>query len=87
MQKRRDEINQQCDSLIAEIENKRSFFLSDLQYEERSKGETLNQITAGFTSQKDYVQSVIHYTQEVLKETDKRAFVQVCVCYHFPHCD
>ncbi|XP_052760483.1 E3 ubiquitin-protein ligase Midline-1-like isoform X1 [Mya arenaria] len=33
--RRRDEINMQCDALLAEIENKRSYFLADLEYEER----------------------------------------------------
>ncbi|KAH3828594.1 hypothetical protein DPMN_130576 [Dreissena polymorpha] len=33
--RRRDEINMQCDALLAEVENKRSYFLCDLEYEER----------------------------------------------------
>lgn len=35
LSRRRDEINIQCDMLLAEIENKRSYFLADLEYEER----------------------------------------------------
>ena len=35
MSRKKDQINMQCDALLAEIENKRSYFMADLDYEER----------------------------------------------------
>ncbi|KAL5014038.1 hypothetical protein ScPMuIL_008308 [Solemya velum] len=35
IKRKKDEINMQCDALLAEVENKRSFFLADIEYEER----------------------------------------------------
>ena len=37
VEERKSHIKEECDSLITEIELKREFFLSDLEYEEKSK--------------------------------------------------
>jgi len=74
---RRSIINQQCDSLINELEVKREFFLSDLEYEERSKCDCITQLIDGCRQQGAGLESLIQYTRDVLTETDPCAFIQV----------
>ena len=40
-QERRDDFTEQFEGMIAEIEAKKNFFLSDLEYEEKVKSEIL----------------------------------------------
>ena len=70
-------INQQCDSLINEVEVKREFFLSDLEYEEKTKGDCLAQLIDGWRQQATSVDQLTQYTRDVLRETDPCAFIQV----------
>jgi len=70
-------INQQCDSLINEVEIKREFFLSDLEYEEKSKCECLTELTDGWRQQGTSLESLMQYTRDVLNETDPCSFIQV----------
>lgn len=74
---RRSIINEQCDSLINEVETKREFFLSDLEYEEKSKSDSLTQQIEGCQQQATSLHSLIHCTKEVLQETDHCSFIQV----------
>ena len=77
MEEQRVQIQEQCDALISEIQTRRGFFLSDLEYEEKSKKETLQREVAGAEAQMVATQSLVHYGQEVLKENDSCAFLQV----------
>lgn len=74
---RKDMINQHCDGLINEVEIKRGFFLSDLEYEEKNKVELLTEYGGGLQGHSTATQNLIHYAREVLKETDTCAFIQV----------
>lgn len=74
---RKSQIQEQCDSLINEIETRRNFFLSDLEYEEKSKSDTLNKQMDKHQARQTHIQSLIHYTQAVLKENDQCAFLQL----------
>jgi len=77
VEERRSVINQQCDSLINEVEVKREFFLSDLEYEEKSKCECLTQLIDGWRQEGTSVDNLMQYTRDVLRETDPCAFIQV----------
>ena len=70
-------IHEECDSLINEIENKRQFFLSDLEYEEKSKLASLSQQIEDRQQINATLHSLIYCAREVLQETDPVAFVQV----------
>ena len=74
---RRAEILEQCNSLITEVETKREFFLSDLEYEEKSKIEMTNKTISRLKQHIRDMQSLLHYTRQVLKEEDPCSFVQV----------
>jgi len=74
---RRDMINQHCDGLINEVEIKRGFFLSDLEYEEKNKEELLDEQNETLQKHSLDVQNLIHFTREVLKESDACAFIQL----------
>jgi len=77
VEERRSIINQQCDSLINEVEVKREFFLSDLEYEEKSKCDCLTQMIDNWRQQGTSLESLMQYTRDVLRETDPCAFIQV----------
>ena len=70
-------MNRQCDSLITEVEEKRHFFLSDLNYEEKTKSDQLLKAILTQREQNGTLQSLVHYVRDVLKETDVCAFIQV----------
>ena len=78
---RRSIINQHCDSLVNEVEVKREFFLSDLEYEEKSKCEHLTQLIDGWRQQGTSVENLMQYTRDVLRETDPCAFIQVTIIF------
>ena len=59
------------------MEVKREFFLSDLEYEEKSKCECLTQMIDGWRQQGTSLESLMQYTRDVLRETDPCAFIQV----------
>jgi len=69
------------------VEVKREFFLSDLEYEEKSKCECLTQLIDGWRQQGTSLESLMQYTRDVLRETDPCAFIQVTFSYYFvPFC-
>lgn len=70
-------INSHCDSLVNEIETKRDFFLSDLDYEEKSKRDCLMQHVEGLRQQGASLQNLVQFASAVLRETDPCAFIQV----------
>ncbi|OWF56200.1 E3 ubiquitin-protein ligase MID2 [Mizuhopecten yessoensis] len=64
--KRRDDINSQCDALLAEIENKRHFFLSDLEYEERMRQNDMDDLIKVMDQIQRSAQALLGHTSEVL---------------------
>ena len=77
MDERRSVINSQCDSLVNEVELKREFFLSDLEYEEKSKCDCVAGMIDSWRQQAAGVDSLVQYTRQVLAETEPSAFIQV----------
>ena len=77
MHDRKADINDQCDSLISEIETRRDFFISDLEYEEKGKQESHAKVMQDYETKNVNLQSLIHYAREVLKEQDECCFIQV----------
>ncbi|ELU18514.1 hypothetical protein CAPTEDRAFT_219840 [Capitella teleta] len=73
---RRLQIMEQFDTLVNEVETKREFFLSDLEYEEKSRTDHLQQRVADYQKQTTDIASLMHYTKDVLKETEECAFIQ-----------
>ncbi|XP_074654156.1 E3 ubiquitin-protein ligase Midline-1-like [Tubulanus polymorphus] len=74
---RRQKINRECDSLIREIENKRSYFIADLEYENRSKTNAIQDIQNEYKIHCTKVENLISYAYELLKEEDKGRFLQL----------
>ena len=71
----------QCDALLAEIENKRNFFLADLEYEERvyqnnfeESIKTLEKLSGSSQGLQNYVRDVLQFDRapflEVKQTTD-----------------
>jgi hypothetical protein len=83
---RRAVINDHCDGLVNEIETKREFFLSDLEYEERSKRECLMNHIESLSQESRGVQSLVQYANAVLRETDPCAFIQVSSILYISVC-
>lgn len=74
--RKRSEINAQCDQLLAEIENKRSFFLADLEYEERIRQNEQEELIKVMERILGSSQALYSYTSEVLNE-DVSEFLEV----------
>ncbi|XP_067659211.1 E3 ubiquitin-protein ligase Midline-1-like [Haliotis asinina] len=74
--RKRDDINMQCDSLLAEVENKRSFFLADLENEERVRQNTVEEVIKLFEKILGSSQSLQTYTEDILKR-DPASFLEV----------
>lgn len=74
--RKRSEINAQCDQLLAEIENKRSFFLADLEYEERIRQNEQEELIKVMERILGSSQALFSYTSEVLNE-DVSEFLEV----------
>ncbi|XP_056018091.1 E3 ubiquitin-protein ligase Midline-1-like isoform X3 [Ostrea edulis] len=74
--RKRSEINAQCDMLLAEIENKRSFFLADLEYEERIRQNEQEELIKVMERILGSSQALHSYTSEVLNE-DVSEFLEV----------
>ncbi|KAL3862461.1 hypothetical protein ACJMK2_008425 [Sinanodonta woodiana] len=74
--RRRDEINMQCDTLLAEIENKRNFFLSDLEYEERVRQNEMEDVIKTLEKLLGSTQGLHNYVQEVLNN-DQASFLEI----------
>ena len=76
--RKRSEINTQCDMLLAEIENKRSFFLADLEYEERIRQNEQEELIKVMERILGSSQALYSYTSEVLNENVSE-FLEVIV--------
>ncbi|KAL4220852.1 hypothetical protein ACF0H5_019119 [Mactra antiquata] len=76
LSRRRDEINMQCDALLAEIENKRSYFLADLDYEERIHQNSLEDSIKKMETFLGASQGLQSYVQDVLR-SDKAQFLEI----------
>ncbi|XP_062600635.1 E3 ubiquitin-protein ligase Midline-1-like isoform X2 [Saccostrea cucullata] len=74
--RKRGEINAQCDMLLAEIENKRNFFLADLEYEERIRQNEQEELIKVMERILGSSQALYSYTSEVLNE-DVSEFLEV----------
>lgn len=74
--RRRDEINMQCDALLAEIENKRSFFLADLEYEERVHQNSFEDSIKTLEKLLGSSQGLQNYVRDVL-QFDRTPFLEV----------
>ncbi|KAK3104399.1 hypothetical protein FSP39_001158 [Pinctada imbricata] len=74
--KKREEINTQCDALLAEIENKRNFFLADLEYEERVRQNDQEDLIKVMDRILGSSQALYSYSKEVIKE-DVGEFLEV----------
>ena len=71
----------QCDSLLAEVEHKRSLFLADLDQEERMRHSEIENVIEVFEKILGASQSLAHYTKDVLeKDTVTTVLQVVCVC-------
>ena len=78
LNRRRDEINMQCDALLAEIENKRSFFLADLEYEERVHQNSFEDSIKTLENLLGSSQGLNNYVHDVL-DFDRAPFLEVCI--------
>ena len=76
LNRRRDEINMQCDALLAEVENKRSFFLADLEYEERVHQNSFEDSIKTLEKLLGSSQGLQNYVRDVL-EFDRAPFLEV----------
>ena len=74
--RRRDEINMQCDALLAEVENKRSYFLADLEYEERIHQTSLEDSIKQLENVLGASQGLQSYVNDVVS-SDKTPFLEV----------
>ena len=74
--RRRDEINMQCDALLAEIENKRNFFLADLEYEERVHQNNFEESIKTLEKLLGSSQGLQNYVRDVL-QFDRAPFLEV----------
>lgn len=74
--RRRGEINMQCDMLLAEIENKRSYFLADLDYEERIHQNSMEDCIKRLEKVLGASQGLQSYVQDVLG-SEKAPFLEV----------
>ena len=76
MNKRRDDVNTQCDALLAEIEARRNFFLSDLEYEERLRQTDTEDLVNVMDKIQGSAQALLGYAKDVMKE-DVIEFLEV----------
>ena len=74
---RRNQINEQCDALLNEVNAKREFFLSDLDYEENAKSESFEHQIQEMGGQKSNIESIILHTKDVLAESVPEVFLQL----------
>ncbi|XP_060595573.1 E3 ubiquitin-protein ligase Midline-1-like isoform X2 [Ruditapes philippinarum] len=76
LSRRRDEINVQCDMLLAEIENKRSYFLADLEYEERINSNSIEDSIKRLEKVLGASQGLQGYVKDVLS-SEKAPFLEI----------
>ncbi|KAI0218954.1 E3 ubiquitin-protein ligase Midline-1 [Lamellibrachia satsuma] len=75
----RRQIREQCESLIAEVHTKMELFLSDLEYEEKSRSGSLAQRIDICRQHTVNMSSLTQYTRDVLKEDEQNAFLQLAL--------
>ncbi|XP_013416396.1 E3 ubiquitin-protein ligase Midline-1-like [Lingula anatina] len=75
--RRRQDIDEQCNSLIAFIEAKRRFFHSDLDLEEQGQVAAVRVAVNDHKKLTAESQSLVHYAKLVMKETDPASFLQI----------
>ena len=90
---RRDHIRDQCDSLTKEVTNKRQLLLSDLDYEETSKSDRLQRLTASARHATATLRDAARQHSQLLEQNeDPIRFIQVmprypqpdnCLLYYF----
>ena len=85
LRRRRDEINMQCDALLAEIENKRSYFLADLEYEERIHQNSLEESIKRLEKVLGMSQGLQSYANDVMA-SDKAPFLEVTTAHDIYTC-
>lgn len=78
---KRSQIHSECDSLINEIENKRQFFLSDLQYDERNKMAAITSVLEDRRTRSRDLEEDILQAKNLLVETDPRSFIKNAAAY------
>lgn len=76
LSRRRDEINMQCDALLAEVENKRSYFLADLEYEERIHQNSIEDSIKKLEKVLGASQGLQSYVQDVMT-SEKAPFLEI----------
>ncbi|VDH92520.1 midline 1 [Mytilus galloprovincialis] len=76
--RRRDEINMHCDALMAEIENKRNFFLADLEYEERIRQNDMEDMVKAIERIQGSSQALQNFAKELLKENVPEFLEEAC---------
>ena len=76
-QERKQKIHDQCDGLVQEVNAKREFFLSDLEYEQTTQFESLESQNHDLCGQHSNIQSIILHTKDVLAETVPEVFLQL----------
>jgi hypothetical protein len=67
-----------CDALLAEIENKRNFFLADLEYEERIRQNDMDDMIKVIEKIQGSSQALQNFAKELLKENIPE-FLEVCI--------
>ncbi|CAG2207547.1 TRIM36 [Mytilus edulis] len=76
--RRRDEINMHCDALMAEIENKKEFFLADLEYEERIRQNDMEDMVKAIERIQGSSQALQNFAKELLKENVPEFLEEAC---------
>ncbi|XP_064643002.1 E3 ubiquitin-protein ligase Midline-1-like [Lineus longissimus] len=77
IERRRKQINDECNSLLSEIEDKRRYFMQDLEYEARIKSTTVEDFINEYQRHSVKALSLAQYAKELLQETDAAAFLQL----------
>ncbi|XP_041378552.1 E3 ubiquitin-protein ligase Midline-1-like isoform X2 [Gigantopelta aegis] len=76
IRRKRDEVNEQCDALLSEVENKREFFLADLDCEERMRRHNSDDVTKILQSVLSSAKDLCKYSRDVLS-ADPATFLEV----------
>lgn len=72
----------QCDALLAEVENKRSYFLADLEYEERIHQNSLEESIKRLEKVLGASQGLQSYVSDVVT-SEKAPFLEVHIVHTF----
>nr|KAG5692793.1 hypothetical protein BaRGS_002923 [Batillaria attramentaria] len=75
--RRQEEINMQCDSLLAEVENKRSLFLADLDQEERMRRSEMEEVVDVYEKVLSASQSLGRHATTLLETGTTPSILQI----------